>query len=163
MRYLEAFLFSFLVASNPLISTNKFIDTIKTLQKLLVWRFFGLKVAFFQKMRSVFQVSKKYSKSLSWPWNLKKLLTFIGGKFKFQDSYLEYVFGDLTNTSHFLKKNPLEIAHLNYSDKYGLISEGIFNLVPSSKTWTKSLFLNFSKSMASSGQVANIHQYFKWT
>ena len=34
-----------------------------------------LKVAFFQKVRFVFQISpKKYSKKLSWAWNLKKFL-----------------------------------------------------------------------------------------
>ena len=44
-----------------------------------------LKVAFFQKVRFVFQISKKnYSKSLSWAWNLNKLFTVMGGKFKCQ-------------------------------------------------------------------------------
>ena len=48
-----------------------------------------------------------YSKSLSWAWNLNKLFTVFGGKFKFQgqDSDLEYFFGNLTNPSHFLKKS----------------------------------------------------------
>ena len=51
-----------------------------------------LKVAFFQKMRCVLQ--NIYSKSLSWTWNLNKLFTVIGRKFKFQvqDSDLEYFF-----------------------------------------------------------------------
>ena len=51
-----------------------------------------LKVAFFQKVRFVSQISKKnYSKSLSWAWNLNKLFTIMGGNFKFQvqDSDLE--------------------------------------------------------------------------
>ena len=44
-----------------------------------------LKVAFFQKVRFVFQISKKeYSILLSWAWNLNLLFTVIGGKFKFQ-------------------------------------------------------------------------------
>ena len=39
-------------------------------------------------------LQNKYSKSLSWAWNLNKLFTVIGGKFKFQvqDSDLEYLF-----------------------------------------------------------------------
>ena len=36
----------------------------------------------------------RYSKSLPWAWNLNKLFTVMGGKFKFhvQDSDLEYLF-----------------------------------------------------------------------
>ena len=36
----------------------------------------------------------EYFKSLSWAWNLNKLFTVMGGKFKFQvqDSDLEYLF-----------------------------------------------------------------------
>ena len=54
-----------------------------------------LKVAFFQIVQFVLQISKspkrKYSKSLSWAWNLNKLFTVMGGNFKFhvQDSDLE--------------------------------------------------------------------------
>ena len=51
-----------------------------------------VKVAFFQKVRFVFQISQKnYSKKLSWAWNLNKLFTNMGGNFKFQaqDSFLE--------------------------------------------------------------------------
>ena len=46
------------------------------------------------------QISKKkYSKKLSWTWNLK---------FQVQDSSLEYFFfGDLKNELHFLKKSHL--------------------------------------------------------
>ena len=56
---------------------------------------FILKVAFFQKVRFVFQISqspkKIISKKLSWAWNLNKLFTDMGGNFKFQaqDSFLE--------------------------------------------------------------------------
>ena len=70
-----------------------------------------LKVAFFQKVRCVFQISKnKYSKSLSWTWNLNFLPITVNNKFKFQaqDRNLEYVyFGDLEiwKTNHtFWKK-----------------------------------------------------------
>ena len=55
-----------------------------------------IKVAFFQKVWFVFQISQfqkeKYSKFLSWPWNLNLLFIVIGGKFKFQaqDRSLEY-------------------------------------------------------------------------
>ena len=54
-------------------------------------------------------LQNKYSRSLYWAWNLNKLFTIFGGKFKFQgpDSDLECFFGDLTNTSHFLEKPPL--------------------------------------------------------
>ena len=51
-----------------------------------------VKVAFFQKVRFVCQISpKNYSKKLSWAWNLNKLFTDMGGNFKFQDqdSFLE--------------------------------------------------------------------------
>ena len=68
-----------------------------------------LKVAFFQKVRFVFQISKSPKK--------KRIFqkTIVSGKFKFQvqDSFLEYFFflrfGDLNNTSHFLKKSCLYI------------------------------------------------------
>ena len=46
-----------------------------------------IKVAFIQKVRFVFQISKslkKYSKLLSWAWNLNLLFTVIGGKFILQ-------------------------------------------------------------------------------
>ncbi len=59
-------------------------------------------MAFIQKEKCVFQISKSpnksCSKSLSWGWKLNKLFTIIGRKFKFQvqDSDLEYfVFRDL--------------------------------------------------------------------
>ena len=72
-------------------------------------------MAFFQKVRFVFQISqspnlpKRLFQKLSWTWNLNKLFTDMGGKFKFQaqDSFLEYFFerlGDLKKESHFLKK-----------------------------------------------------------
>ena len=50
---------------------------------------FGSKGGFYSESFSNLQ--NKYSKSLSWAWNLIKLLTVIGGKFKFQvqDSDLE--------------------------------------------------------------------------
>ena len=69
----------------------------------------------FKKWDSFFKspnLKKKYSKSLSWAWNLNKLFTVMGGNFKFQvqNSDLEYFvlrFGDLKNESHFLKKRHL--------------------------------------------------------
>ena len=76
---------------------------------VLDWKVF--KGGFFQKVLFVFQISQspkwKYSKLLSWAWNLNLLFTVVGGKFKFlvQDSDLECIFfGDLKNTLHFLKK-----------------------------------------------------------
>ena len=62
-----------------------------------------VKVAFFQKVWFIFQISKspkKYSKNLSWAWNLNLppiTVKCFGRKFKFQvqDSFLEYFFGDL--------------------------------------------------------------------
>ena len=48
------------------------------------------------------------------------------------------MFLEIWQTHHtFWKKTPLEFAHLNYTDKYGLISEGIFNLVPFLKKMNK--------------------------
>ena len=44
-----------------------------------------LKGGFYSEREVSFSnLPKKYSKSLSWAWNLKKLFTVIGGKFKFQ-------------------------------------------------------------------------------
>ena len=60
--------------------------------------FVKLKVALFQKVWHVFQISKspknKYSKSLSWIWNLNFLLITVNNKFKFQaqDSNMEYFY-----------------------------------------------------------------------
>ena len=72
------------------------------------WKY--LKVAFFQKVQFVFQISKppkwKYSKLLSWAWNLNLLSSVIGGKFKFQvqDSDLDF-FLEIWKTHHtFWKK-----------------------------------------------------------
>ena len=47
-----------------------------------------------------FRCPNKYSKSLSWPENLNKLSTALGGKFKFsaQDIDLEYLFWQLKNS-----------------------------------------------------------------
>ena len=83
---------------------------------------FLLKVAFIQKVRFVFQISKSpkkiYSKLLSRAWNLNLLFTVIGGKFKFQvqDSDLEYyVFGylEIWKTHRtFWKKKTLTKQHL---------------------------------------------------
>ena len=71
----------------------------------------------FRKYDSFFKspnLQKKYSKFLSLAWNLNLLFTVIGGKYKFQvqDSNLEYLFrrfGDLKNTSHFLKKATFKV------------------------------------------------------
>ena len=53
---------------------------------------------FIQKVRCVCQISisKNFSKPLSWAWNLNKMFTVFGGKFKFQgqDSNLDYFWGD---------------------------------------------------------------------
>ena len=72
------------------------------------------KGVFFQKVLFVFQISKKiFLKTiLSLEFKFPTNNTF-GGKLKFQvqDSFLEYIFflrfGDLKNTSHFLKKSHL--------------------------------------------------------
>ena len=56
---------------------------------------FSLKVAFFSESAMHFSnFQNKYSKSLSWEWNLNQLFTVVNGKFKFQvqDSDLEYFF-----------------------------------------------------------------------
>ena len=78
-----------------------------------------VKVAFFQKVRFVFQISqspqKKYCKKVFWTWNLNKLFTDIGGNFKFrvQDSFFEQFFGEIgrfeKQTSLSEKKTPLDI------------------------------------------------------
>ena len=55
----------------------------------------GPKGVFFSESAMCFShCQNKYSKSLSWAWNLNKLFTVMGGKFKFQvqDSDLEYLF-----------------------------------------------------------------------
>ena len=58
------------------------------------WLAVILKVALSQDIEECFHCQNKYSKSLSWAENLKKLFTVLGGKFKFsaQDSDLEYLF-----------------------------------------------------------------------
>jgi hypothetical protein len=69
-------------------------------------------VAFFQKVRLVFQISKSQQKNI--PKNYPELehFTVIGGKFKYQaqDSFLEYFFVEIWRSekisSHFLKKKP---------------------------------------------------------
>ena len=50
--------------------------------------------------RGFLHCQNKYSKSLSWAENLNKLLTDLGGKFKFsaQDSDLEYLFWQRKNS-----------------------------------------------------------------
>ena len=71
------------------------------------------KGGFFQKVWCVFQFSKKYSKLLSWTWNLNFPPITVNNKFKFQaqDSNLEYFyFGDLEiwkTICTFWKKPPL--------------------------------------------------------
>ena len=103
-----------------------------------------LKVAFFQKVLFVFQISKeKYSKKLSWTWNLNFRqihFTIIGGKFKFQaqDSFLEYFFfGDLEiwKTNHtFWKKPPLILYPLleNSTTRIGIICKSQWTIISSS-------------------------------
>jgi hypothetical protein len=85
-----------------------------------------LKVAFIQKVRFIFQISKnKHSKLLSWAWNLNFLFTVIGGKFKFQvqDSDLEYLFWEVWRFEKHIalseKKQPLYIScyFLSYENK----------------------------------------------
>ena len=64
------------------------------------WPSLSVKVAFFQKVRFVFQISKsqkkKESKKLSWIYNFHHN-TVLGGNFKFQvgDSFLKYFFLDI--------------------------------------------------------------------
>ena len=50
-------------------------------------------------------IQNKYSKSLSWAWNLNKLVTVMEGysNFKFRIVIRNIYFWNLTNTSHFLK------------------------------------------------------------
>ena len=87
---------------------------VRSCQSHLSWM---LKVAFFQKVWCVFQISKKnYSKSLSWTWNLNFPPITVNNKFKFQaqDSNMEYFyFGDLeiwkTNRT-FWKKDTFRIT-----------------------------------------------------
>ena len=59
---------------------------------------------FSESMLRFSNFQNKYSKALSWAWNLSSFFTVMGGKFKFhvQDNDLEFFFGDLTNSSHFL-------------------------------------------------------------
>ena len=74
------------------------------------------KGGFFQKVWCVFQFSKKYSKLLSWTWNLNFPPITVNNKFKFQaqDGNLEYFyFGDLKNESHFLKKATFKRSSIN--------------------------------------------------
>ena len=69
-------------------------------------------MAFFQKVRFVFQISQSPKKiiptKLSWAWNLKFLPISVNNLFKFQaqDSFFGRL-GDLKNESHFLKKGTL--------------------------------------------------------
>ena len=77
------------------------------------------KGGFFQKVRCVFQISKKDTPKTILNLKFKfpaNSYTVIGGKFKFQaqDSFLEYFyFGDLKNESLFLKKNTFSAALKN--------------------------------------------------
>jgi hypothetical protein len=88
---------------------------------MTLWKSRHAKGGFFRKVRCVFQISKyqktKYSKSLSWTWNLNFLPITVNNKLKFQaqDSNLEYFFwkfGDLKNESHFLNKSYLYLIHV---------------------------------------------------
>ena len=69
-----------------------------------------LKVAFYQKVRFLFQISrstKKKSKSLSWTWNLKFPPITVNNLFKFQaqDSALDSLFLEIWKTNRtFWKK-----------------------------------------------------------
>ena len=51
----------------------------------------------------------KYPKSLSWAWNLNKLFTLMGRKFKFQ-VFWNIFWGDLKNWSHLLKKGTFSLT-----------------------------------------------------
>ena len=74
-----------------------------------------LKVAFFQKVwwnffRSPNLKKKKYSKKLSWAWNLNNSKVLLAGNLNFKLRIVFWNiyflrFGDLKNESHFLKKN----------------------------------------------------------
>ena len=66
-------------------------------------------------------LQNKYSKSLSWADNLKKLFSDIGGKFKFsaKDSDLEYLFWRCKNppvSSHL--KPPLGLTNCSSIQEY---------------------------------------------
>jgi hypothetical protein len=76
---------------------------------LMLVNVIGLKVAFFQKVRFVFQISKSPEKNI--PKNYPELENsrpfhniVMGGNFKF---HVQGRFGDLKNESHFLKKSHL--------------------------------------------------------
>ena len=83
------------------------------------------KGVFFQKEWFVFQISKfpkqKYSKLLTWAWNLNLYFTVIGGKFKFkfqvQDSDLEYYFSEIWR---FEKHIPLS-EKATFKDPWGWV------------------------------------------
>ena len=71
-------------------------------------------MAFFSESAMCFSnLQNKYSKSLSWAWNLNKFFTVIGRKFKFQvqDSSLENLFWRFDkHTTLSEKKLPLEVT-----------------------------------------------------
>ena len=72
-----------------------------------------IKVAFFQKVRFIFQIPQSPKKIIpkNYPeLNLNKLFTDMGGNFKFQaqDSFFGIIFwGDLKSEFDFLKKRHL--------------------------------------------------------
>ena len=79
------------------------------LQNSIISMAIKVKVAFFQKLTFVFQISQNYSRKLSWPWNLSKLFTDMGGNFHFQaqNSFLDYFFWEIWKTTLSEKKAPL--------------------------------------------------------
>ena len=93
------------------------------------------KGGFFQKVRFIFQISKeKYSKKLSWTWNLNFPPITVNNKFIFQaqDSNLEYFFLEIWKMIRtFWKKSPLDSAFFfyitsNLSEAVGKKNRGIF-------------------------------------
>ena len=89
---------NFLYVGNLIIFTLT-LDQIKVSCTLKSWALDTLQPAvkgdFFSESAMCFShCQNKYSKSLSWAWNLNELFTVMGGKFKFQiqDSNLEYLF-----------------------------------------------------------------------
>ena len=82
-----------------------------------------MKVAFFQKVRFVFQISQiNYSESLSWAWNLNKLFTVMGGNFKFQvqDSDTEYFILEIwkTNLTFWKKATFSQLIRIRINQNY---------------------------------------------
>ena len=70
------------------------------------------KGGFFSKSAMCFShCQNKYSKSVSWAWNLNKLFSVMGGKFKFQvqESDLEYLFWQCEKLIALSEKRPLYV------------------------------------------------------